>query len=265
MYVQFYNTQQSSTHIFLPSSICSNIQVSIPFWALAPFQEWPCAWFGSLPQSAPRSLDLQCPRKKHTLDVGAGHCWKTRVFGETVWEKTGFGIIKLLSFTICACGFPDCNELHLNRVAKTNLDVYIPGTVLLTLTSSAWLFQAVPNMCLLEKNKWGWVKVVYPNDWMVNTKTRLQSVVPWAFNYPYPNKHQLSWTSQGQGLIGMAFRTGFHFQVVSNGILIPLHDLHTRWSGHGWNILVILKASEKWENPYIWIYISCIYHYISSK
>ena len=34
---------------------------------------------------------------------------------------------------------------------------------------------------------WVWVKIRYPNNWMVNTKNRLKSVVPQVFNFdPYP-------------------------------------------------------------------------------
>ena len=35
--------------------------------------------------------------------------------------------------------------------------------------------------------KWVWVKIGYPNTWLVNVKNRLTSVVLQLFNFNYPN------------------------------------------------------------------------------
>ena len=38
------------------------------------------------------------------------------------------------------------------------------------------------------ETKWVWVKIEYPNSWMVNTKNRLKSVVPQVLHFDsYPN------------------------------------------------------------------------------
>ena len=39
---------------------------------------------------------------------------------------------------------------------------------------------------------WVWVKIEYPNSWMVNTKNRLKSVVPQVLHFDsYPFEKQL--------------------------------------------------------------------------
>ena len=66
-----------------------------------------------------------------------------------------------------------------------------PATV-----EASWIGSASPCWALRWKmeligvvKRWLWVKIEYPNNWMVNTKNRLKSVVPQVLHFDsYPDR-----------------------------------------------------------------------------